>query len=127
MQEDLQTPEIVSKINEIAAVAPELPGVIIIHRYSDLSVLYMSPRGKEILGVTQEELKAMGPDYHKKFFNPEDAQDYTPKVIGMLERNTEEWVSFFQQVRRSEEHNWTWYLTSTKIFMRNGAGEPMLA
>ncbi len=126
MKEELQDPKIAEKIGEIAAIADQLPGVVIIHDLKDMSVLYMSPRGKEILGVTMEELIQMGPDYHKAFFNPDESADYVPKVMDLLERNTDEWISLFQQVRRSAEVDWTWYLTSLKIFMRNETGKPLL-
>lgn len=121
------TETIKAKIAEIHAVAHEIPGVIIIHSNRGMGVEYMSPRGLELLGVTLEELIAMGPAYYDRFFNAEEAQDYVPKIIGALERNDHlEWVTFFQQVRHGGDTNWTWYSSSTKIFMRDGEGNPLL-
>src|SRR5688500_6281805 len=92
-------------IDKIAAVADLLPGVIIIHDNTQLSVLYMSKRGTDILGISLEELIAMKAEYHEKFFNPEEASIYVPKIISLLERNNpDEWISFFQQVRPSPKH-----------------------
>src|SRR5688572_27281811 len=95
-----QTSGLEQKIREniaaIAAVAHEIPGVIIIHSNRGMGVEYMSPRGLEILGVTLEELIALGPAYYDRFFNGEEAQDYVPKIIGALERNDDlEWVTYF--------------------------------
>jgi DNA-binding CsgD family transcriptional regulator len=102
-----------------------LPAVIIIHNLSDLSVFYMSGRGREILGVTAEELNAMGQEYHARYFNPEDNKDYAPKIIGLLERNNdEELVSYFQQVRPGVHTEWRWYLTGSMIFHRDQDGKP---
>ena len=35
-------------------------------------------------------------------------------------------VSFFQQVRTSQNNDWTWYLSSTKIFIRDENDKPIL-
>ncbi|MFC5272359.1 helix-turn-helix transcriptional regulator [Adhaeribacter terreus] len=116
-----------AKIAEIDAVAHEIPGVIIIHSNSGMGVEYMSQRGLDMLGVTLEELIAMGPAYYDRFFNAEEAKDYVPKIIGALERNDHlEWVTFFQQVRTLPDHEFTWYASSTKIFMRDDQGNPVL-
>ncbi|WP_317193563.1 LuxR C-terminal-related transcriptional regulator [Adhaeribacter terrigena] len=116
-----------AKIAEIDAVANEIPGVIIIHSNNGMGVEYMSQRGLDLLGVTLEEVVAMGPAYYDRFFNPEEANDYVPKIIGALERNDQlEWVSFFQQVRNLPNYEYTWYASSTKIFMRDETGNPIL-
>ncbi|MEI6949598.1 LuxR C-terminal-related transcriptional regulator [Paraflavisolibacter sp. H34] len=61
------------------------------------------------------------------YFNPEDAEFYVPRILGLVQRNnSEELISYFQQVRPSPDHEWTWYHSSTKIFVRDGAGQPLL-
>ena len=115
------------KIREIAAVAEEIPGVIIIHNIIDLSVVYMSPRGQRILGVDNDELVRMGPQYYQRFFNPDEAQDHVPKMISLLQsNNNDESIALFQQVRAADSHEWTWYSTTVKIFMRDDEGKPLL-
>jgi DNA-binding CsgD family transcriptional regulator len=116
------------KISEIAAVADSLPGVVIIHNLQkDLAVEYISPRGERELGLSVEEIQKLGAEYHTRFFNPEDANDYIPKIVGMLERNQEdEIVSFFQQVRPSEKEPWSWYLSTTKVLLRDNQHKPWL-
>jgi DNA-binding CsgD family transcriptional regulator len=116
-----------ANIAAIDKVSHEIPGVIIIHSNRGMGVEYMSPRGLELLGVTLEELIAMGPAYYDRYFNPEEAQNYVPKIISALERNDNlEWVTFFQQVMHSGNTEWTWYASSTKIFMRDDEGNPLL-
>ena len=110
----------IEKINAKSDYFDALPGVVIIHHIQSTTVIYMSKRGLKNLDTTVEELQTMGTEYHQRFFNPEDAVDYVPKIFGLLERNNdEEIVTFFQQVRRNEEHPWCWYASSTKIFMRD--------
>jgi DNA-binding CsgD family transcriptional regulator len=115
------------KIAEIAAVADCLPAVVIIHNIRTLHVEYMSPRGLKKLGLSLAEVKSMGEAYHRKFFNPEDNKEYVPRILGLLERNNDdESVSFFQQVRASEEDPWEWHFSSVKILMRDDDNHPLL-
>lgn len=115
------------KIAEIRAVEKNLPCAIIIHDIRDSTVVYMSEKAAEGLGTTLEELREMGTEYHTKFFNPEDAKDYVPKILGLLERNNDdEIVSFFQQVRKSPQDGWNWYLSSIKIILWDDHANPVL-
>jgi DNA-binding CsgD family transcriptional regulator len=114
-------------LQKVRAVEKELPAVVIIHDITNGVVLYMSERGLNHLGTTIEQLNNMGTEYYNQYFNPEDAKDYVPKILGMLERNNnEEMVSYFQQVRRSEDADWDWYSSCTKIFLRDEKGHPIL-
>jgi len=115
------------KIKLLKIVEYELPVVTIVHNLKDATVVYMSPRGLKILGVTLQEVVDMGQDYHSRFFNADDAKDYVPKILGLLERNNDdEVVSFFQQVHHAENNEWKWYLSCTKIFMHDEKGAPFL-
>jgi DNA-binding CsgD family transcriptional regulator len=117
-----------AKIATIAAHANDLPGAVIIHDLRDWSVAWMSERGVKLIGVSLEEITSLTvEEYHSRFFNAEDAKDYVPKIIGLLEKNNDEEIcSFFQQVRFASDRNWNWHLASTKIFMRDDAGKPLL-
>jgi DNA-binding CsgD family transcriptional regulator len=115
------------KISTIAGIEKNFPGAIIIHNITNSSVVYMNEWGRNHLGISIEALHQMGPEYHARYFNPEDIKDYGPRVFGLLERNNdEEFVSFFQQVRKSTEHEWEWFLSSTKIFLRDEKELPLL-
>jgi DNA-binding CsgD family transcriptional regulator len=115
------------KIAEIRAVEKNLPCAIIIHDIRDSTVVYMSEKAANGLGTRLKELREMGTEYHTKFFNPEDAKDYLPKILGLLERNNDdEIVSFFQQVRKSPQDGWNWYLSSIKIILRDDHTNPIL-
>ncbi|ALI98590.1 helix-turn-helix transcriptional regulator [Rufibacter tibetensis] len=121
--------QIAEKIACIAAIADQLPGVVVIHNIkNDLTVEYMSERGLQQIGVTLEELQEMGPDFHSRFFNPIESAEYIPKLVhGLLERNDEdEILSFFQQVRFHEQAEWMLHLSTIKIFMRDEDGQPLL-
>lgn len=119
--------ELHNKIDEMALYFELLPSVTIIHSLHDGgSVVYMCSRGTNLLGCTLQQLREMGTDYHKRYFNIEESNEYVPKILGLLERNnTEEMVSFFQQVRIGGLADWSLWLSSTKIFMRTNEGQPI--
>lgn len=115
------------KIKEVAAVADLVPGVIIIHELPELRLRYMSSKGLELLDKKWEEIKDMSnEEYHSTFFNSEEATEYVPKLLDMIQRNTDETVSFFQQVRTSKTSDWHWYMSLIKILMRDDDGNPVL-
>jgi DNA-binding CsgD family transcriptional regulator len=120
--------QIVPQIEEYAAVFNSFPCAVIIHDLQDWSVVYMSDRGLAQLQSTREEITDLSSgDYYKKYFNQEDAEDYVPKILALLDRNNnDESVSYFQQVRFPGKEDWSWHLSSTKIFMRDANGKPSL-
>jgi len=101
------------------------PGAVIIHDLRTQHVAYMSEMAAEGLNTTVDELQEMGMEYHHKFFNPDEAMEYVPKILGLLERNnSNEFVSFFQQVRPLGGA-YSWWLSSIRIFMRDEQGLPV--
>lgn len=121
---------IAKKISEISAVADQFPGIVIIHNVRDQfgKVEYISDRGVKKLGLSVEKIKNLGADYHKEFFNEEDAKEYVPKMYNLIQRNNEDEVfSFFQQVRPSDKHDWEWHISSSKILLRDDENLPLLS
>ncbi|AFD08471.1 LuxR C-terminal-related transcriptional regulator [Solitalea canadensis] len=115
-----------NKLAALQAIDIELPTIFIVHDLNTMTVEYMSPRGEQFLGFTVNDLKSLGSEYFSKFFNPDDVADYLPKVLSLLHDNDndEKLVCFFQQARASEKHEWKWFLSSTKIFLRNEQNVP---
>ncbi len=102
--------------------------MIIIHNLEDMSVVYMSKRGQQLLGVNLTELKKIGAEWVYQFFNEQESREYVPLLKEWLQRNNhDEFVSFFQQVKTVENRDWKWYLTSMKIFMPDEQGQPLLS
>ena len=119
---------IAARIAQIVPAADFFPGVAIVHNLRTMGVEYMSELGLRTLGTTLPELRAAGSEYNLKYFNPLDAADYVPKVMGLLARNNDdEIISFFQQVRTASSPDWVWYLSTIRIFMRDEAGQPLLS
>lgn len=117
------------RITEIAPLANMLPGVVIIHDLRDHTVKWISDRGLSELRITLEEItKLTALEYHARYFNSEDAKDYVPKILGLIERNNnDECCTFFQQVRFEGSKEWTWHMSSMKLFMRDEEGAALLS
>lgn len=123
LQEKIQ-----ARIATIAATANDLPCVVVIHDLRDWSVAWMSERGLKQLGVALEEITNLtAGEYYARFFNSEDAKDYVPKILGLMELDSDhENVTYFQQVRFAVGSDWAWHMGNTKIFMRDNEGKPLL-
>jgi len=88
----------------------------------------MSPKGCEELELSLEEVTSLSiEDYHERFFNPEDAAQYIPKIKDLLQRNTYETFTFFQQVRVNQNPDWKWYISSVKILLRDEKKDPLVS
>jgi len=115
------------KLREIAATADLYPGVVIVHNRAADRVEYMSARGLQLLGTSMAELWALGPRYHERFFNPEEAHEYVPRLLALLEANDlDHTISFFQQVRTGPGQSFGWYLSAVRIALRDSGGAPLL-
>ncbi|UOE48119.1 helix-turn-helix transcriptional regulator [Mucilaginibacter sp. SMC90] len=114
----------IQKLSDIRLIADELPSALIIHEVETLQIVYMNNAGLNILGTTLDELKAMGPEiYHAKYFNTEDSDEYVPKILHLIKSRTQDHVSYFQQARSSKHMEWQLFVSNTKVFARNDAGD----
>jgi DNA-binding CsgD family transcriptional regulator len=112
---------------EIAATADHYPGVVIVLNHDGRQVLYMSSRGLHALQITIPELLAMGEEYYARYFNPEEAHEYVPKVVELLQRNDLDYsVSFFQQVRTGPGRTFEHYLSTARVLAQGEKGGPLL-
>ncbi len=128
IKQSMQSNQIIDNaIKEIDAIADKIPAVTIIH---DLEgrVVWMSERGLERFGITLAEMTQLtAEEYYRTYFNEDDAKDYVPKILGLLERNDDNGIcTFFQQVRFEPQGAWSWYLSSTKILAHDSNGKPLL-
>lgn len=116
-----------AKVAEIAATADLYPGVVILLNVRTTSVEYMSATGLRILQTTLAELRALGPAYHTRFFNQQEALEYVPRILGLVAKNDpEQIITFFQQARATPALDWSWYLTTMRLLLRGEDGLPLL-
>ncbi|WP_424493821.1 response regulator transcription factor [Salinimicrobium sp. GXAS 041] len=113
------------KLTSFAPFADMMPGAIVVHELPDLQTVYMSSKGLKGLGLSFSELKNMGSEYHSKFFNNKDMEDYIQKIRKLLEDNDpEETFTFFHQVKLKEKEDWVWHIASSRIFHVDSKGNP---
>ncbi|WP_317163616.1 response regulator transcription factor [Mucilaginibacter aquatilis] len=129
MQTKLIETNIQQTIDYITETAAAYPGVTIIHDLRNWKVIWMSGNGLKQLGVALSEVTALtAEEYHARHFNPEDAKDYVPKILGLIQSgNLEDSVTYFQQVRINQYADWTWHMSSTKILLRDEEDHPVLS
>lgn len=120
--------QISAKIAEVSHALENLPCVAIIHNIQDgFRVEFMSQRGVEMLGITRQELMSLGSEYYERYFNPDESKDHNEKVYQLLlSGDGENIVSFFQQVKIKTSQQWTWFMTTVKIFMFDENNRPLL-
>lgn len=122
-----QQAHIAQAVAEVAATADLHPGVTIVHNLLTDGIEYMSRRGLKLLQISLPALQAMGADYYKQYFNPVDAQDYMPRIYELLQSaDPMSVVSFFQQVRTTENSEYTWYFSTTRVLLRDAEQGPLL-
>ncbi|MBO9703332.1 MAG: helix-turn-helix transcriptional regulator [Sporocytophaga sp.] len=112
------------KIRNIDIIAQDIPAVIIIHQLENLVLKYMSPWGLSILKTTKEDLFDLpGSEYYDRYFAKDYNDDYSSKIVALMEKGDEkEIATYFQQVRSSPQEDYKLYLSTTKIFMKDVKG-----
>jgi len=119
--------KILKAISDVQTLADRLPGVVIIHQIPTMSVVYMSEMGLEQINVSLEEVRQLSAkEYYHRFFNPQDADDYVPKMLGFLQANNNQSISFFQQVKLNGIKDWVWHFSTTRILLRDDNNAPIL-
>lgn len=110
----------------VEVMADMMPAIIVIHELPEMKLKFMSPLGVKFLGREWSEIESMSSEeYQKVFFNNNTEQEQVPKILGLLQRNEkDEVVSYFQQVRTSKTSEWDWYMSVTKVLLRDENNAP---
>ena len=117
--------KLLEKISSFTPWAEAMPAVVIVQQLEPFESIYMNSKGLEGLGINLEQLREIGADYLKQFFNLDDMEDFLSKLMALLEsRNTRESFTFLQQVKLKESKDWVWHIGSTRIFFQDPDGKP---
>ncbi len=118
---------VADRVQAIDTIADQLPVIVVIQKIVDFSVLYMSPKGLELLGLTLLELQEIKTEYQHRFFNIDDSEEYWPKFRNLLlVNNPDQNLSYLQQVKHKDRVDWAWYISATRIFLQDENGAPFL-
>jgi DNA-binding CsgD family transcriptional regulator len=89
-------------------------------------VKYISESGKAIFKVADDDKLLMGPGFRHQFLNDAEVSHYAPKIRNMRNRNGNETITIFHQARPSMSEDFSWYLSSMKVILRNKNNDPVL-
>jgi DNA-binding CsgD family transcriptional regulator len=112
-------------LSNLQLIADDLPVSIIIHHVHNYRIVYMNRTGLKVLGTTLEQLQSLdNQEYHNRFFNVDNTNQYLPRIFKLIEENSDERLSFFQEVRLPGKDGWHLYVSNIKIFARDEQGQP---
>jgi DNA-binding CsgD family transcriptional regulator len=127
MSEPISIEWINLKIAQVTSLADDISGMMMVHDLRDGSLLYVSPRGLEFLGISMGEIKGMSlEEYYGRFLNPADAIDFAPKLLNLVQNNNDEILTLFHRIRHAESNEWVWHMSSMKIITRDTSEKPVL-
>ncbi len=118
--------EIASVLARLAAADSLTPGIKIVYDMRNGEVRYMSPAGLAELEITLDELREMGHEYNRRFFNPEQSEEYVPQLFAMLRNDPDGSFTFFQQASAAGKE-WKWYLSAVHVLLKDADGSPVLS
>lgn len=118
--------EIEAMLARVAAADLLTPGIKIVYDIRTGAIRYMSPAGLQELEVTLDELREMGNDYNKRFFNEEQSAEYVPRLFAMLQAEPDKSFTFFQQASAAGKE-WKWYLSAIHVLLKSKDGVPLLS
>lgn len=102
------------------------PGLKLVYDMRTGKMLYMSPAGLLMLGITLEDIQEVGSEQNRKFFNVEQSSQYTPQLFDLLRSSPTESLTFFQQAS-SEGTDWKWYLSVIQVLLKDEDNVPILS
>ncbi len=111
-------------IGQVAASDHLIPGVKIIYDMRNGAAVYMSPAGLKELEITLDNLREMGSEYNRRFFNAEQSLEYVPELFAQLRAEPDKAFTFFQQASAAGRE-WKWYLSSIHVLLKGDDGQPL--
>ncbi|MHB1178612.1 MAG: response regulator transcription factor [Daejeonella sp.] len=97
-----------------------VPGAIMVHDIHALQITYMNDWGCEVLDHSMDEINAMGKDYYKKFFLPDETRWFIPGMLNYFQREDHSSLySFFHQVRTGPKMELSWYYAMCKFLRKD--------
>ncbi len=100
-----------------------IPGAVMVHDMKGATVTYMNNWGCEALNHSMDEINAMGEEYYKKFFLPQESKRFMAGMIDYYQRRDHSALyTFFHRVRTGPNAEFSWYYAVCK-FLRGNAND----
>lgn len=100
-------------------VAELIPGWLHLNSREDFGLKYMSPNMEADFNITMEEVRKIGVQFLIDAIHPESSARVIPQLQDLVKKgDPEKMISFYQYIRLPGK-DYTWYLTSTKLYDEN--------
>lgn len=128
MSESEKEESILRALDRVRKISEHLPLAIIVHQFPELRLRFMSEVGLQRLRTTWEEIEHLPYEqFMERYFNPDHFAETTEKITALLSSTDDNYfASYFQQVRTSPTGDFDWYLSTSRVFLRNADGSPLL-
>ena len=108
--------DLLSKKYSIQEIGELIPGYLVVNDVQSRYNLYISKKGSEALGYSQEELEGRRAEFFDVFFYQKDNEELFRQWDGFVqEEDTERVYGFFQRVKTYGNNDWEWYYTTAKF------------
>lgn len=116
------------KLGRLEAIAADLP-FFILHDLRDFSIVYVAERGLPLLGASLAEIRRQGRQCYERLFQESESESTLSEIFECINQTVDEekWLSDFRRVTRGSALNMKWYLSATRLFLRDERGEPLLS
>ncbi len=114
-------------IQKIKIVEDITPCNFIIHRLSDMNIIYLSRMAKRNIGIPEEVENSLSfLEYFTDFFDFEAEKDRIEELFVRLETmKDDDFFTYFQHVRTQHaQKDFDCFVSSTKVFYRDAKGNP---
>lgn len=108
-----------SQVLSISEIGDYVPGSVMVQDLGSMTNLYMNKFGCDYLRCSSEELRAIGPDYFRRFFPAEEMLAIKHGMFGFISLGDYTRLhSFLQRVRPDCNSEYSWYFTTSRLIQQ---------
>ena len=97
-------------------IGDHIPGSVMVQDLNAMSNLYMNKFGCDILHLSSEELRMLGPEYFQRFFPTDELALHKAALTQLVMLNDRSKIhSFLQRVRPDINSEFCWYFTTSRL------------
>lgn len=103
--------------NSILAIGEQFPAMVTLQNFKTMANVYINEYGCKFLEHTKSELLAMGQKYYSVFFPLEEREHIADQLNNLEENIPDKSISFFQRIRPNENSEYSWFFTTSQLYL----------
>ena len=103
--------------NSILAIGEKFPAMVTLQNFKTMANVYINEYGCKYLEHTKSELLAMGQKYYSVFFPLEEREHIASQLQTLEENIPDKSISFFQRIRPNENCEYSWFFTTSQLYL----------